>query len=119
MWKPLAVGILGLWLFAAPFVVPTANIVYNNWLVGFIAGVAAITMSVRRKWERPIAAAAAIWLFISGFVPSVHRGNALLLNDLIIAAVLVICGLEAAKHLLEDMRDGYQEDPDTDPYPSH
>jgi hypothetical protein len=119
MWKPLTVGVLGLWLFAAPFIVPSASVVYNNWLVGLIATNVAIAMSVRRRWERPVAAAAAIWLFVSGFVPSLLQGRALVINDLIVAAVLVVAAMAAGKHLLEDMRAGYEEDPDSDPYPAH
>src|SRR5262245_19036620 len=107
MWKSLAVGALGLWLLAAPFIIPSSDgNVYNNWLVGLIAANAALMMSPNRKWEMPIAAGAGIWLFMSGFVPSLLSGRSLVTNDLAIAAVLIIAALSAAVHLREDYRTG-------------
>ena len=107
MWKSLAVGALGVWLLAAPFIVPSTEAnVYNNWLVGLIAANVALMMSPNRKWEMPIASAAGIWLFISGFVPSLLSGRSLVTNDVAIAAVLIIAALSAAVHLRQDYRSG-------------
>ena len=107
MWKSWIVGIAGVWLLIAPFVVPSSTEnVYNNWLLGALATIAALMMSSNRKWERPVAAAAGIWLFISGFVPSMLQGGALVRNDLAIAAILVLAGLSAHTHLKEDLAMG-------------
>jgi len=104
LWKSEVVLLTGVWLIAAAFIVPPTSAVYNNWLLGFVASIAAIMLSGNRKWERPVAAAAAIWLFISGFVPSVLQGRAWTRNELIIAAALVIAGVSAQIHLRDDLR---------------
>jgi hypothetical protein len=107
MWKSWTVGLVGAWLLIAPFVVPSGtNNVYNNWLLGAIATNAALMMSGNRKWERPVAAAAGIWLFMSGFVPSMLSGGSVVRNDLAIAAVLILAALSARTHLKEDYEMG-------------
>ena len=107
MWKSLVVGAMGVWLLAAPFIVPSSlGNVYNNWLVGAIVTNVALLMPFNRKWEMPLAAGAGIWLFMSGFVPSLLRGRSLVANDVAIAAVLIIAALSAAIHLRQDYREG-------------
>jgi hypothetical protein len=107
MWKSSLIGLAGLWLLAAPFIVPSSvENVYNNWLVGAIVTNVALMMSDNRKWERPVATAAGVWLFMSGFVPSVLRGGPLVRNDMVIAAVLIITALSARTHLREDYEMG-------------
>ena len=107
MWKSSLIGLAGLWLLAAPFIVPSSvENVYNNWLVGAIVTNVALMMSDNRKWERPVATAAGVWLFMSGFVPSVLRGGSLVRNDMVIAAVLIITALSARTHLREDYEMG-------------
>jgi hypothetical protein len=105
-WKSEIVGVLGIVLIAAAFVMPADYAVYNNWFIGFIAAIAAIAMSGNRLWERPIAAGAAIWLFISGFVPSVLSGTPLRINELTVGLLLVIAALSAFVHLRDDVRHG-------------
>lgn len=105
LWKSEIVGAVGLWLIASPFVLlPGTSFVYNNWLAGLVATNAAIAMAGNRKWERPAAAAAAIWLFFSAFVPSALAGSALLMNQVGVGVVLVIAALSAHLHLRDDIR---------------
>ena len=105
LWKSEIVGVLGAWLIASPFIVPAGTMtVYNNWLVGLIAANTAIGLAGNRKWERPLAAAAAIWLFISGFVPSVLSGQAHLLNQIGVGVILVLAAISANVHLRDDIR---------------
>ena len=103
MWKSSIVGLAGLWLLVAPFVVPSSvDNVYNNWLIGAIVTNTALMMSDNRKWERPAATGAGIWLFMSGFVPSMLRGGSLVGNDILIAAILILAAVSARTHLKED-----------------
>ncbi len=105
LWKSEIVGLLGAWLIASAFIITASPMaVYNNWLVGLIAGNTAIVMAGNRKWERPLAAAAAIWLFISGFVPSVLSGQAFLVNQLGVGVILVAAAISANVHLRDDIR---------------
>jgi F0F1-type ATP synthase membrane subunit a len=107
LWKSAIVGLAGVWLIAAAFVVPPGiAAVYNNWAVGFVATIAAISMSGNRRWERPIATALTIWLFISGFVPSVLSGRPLFINELGVGLVLVAAAVSANMHLRDDVRHG-------------
>jgi hypothetical protein len=106
-WKSAVVGLAGVWLIAAAFIVPPGpGALYNYWLVGAVATIAALMMSGNRRWERPLATAFAIWLFISGFVPSVLGGRALRLNDLVVAMVLIAAAVSARVHLKDDVRHG-------------
>jgi general stress protein CsbA len=104
MWKPALIGLLGLWLIFAPFVLDssTSN-VYNNWLIGLIVTNVAIVMSSQRLWERPLATAAGVWLFICGFVPSLLSGQAVVTNDVFIAVVLIVAAIAAGIHLREEL----------------
>ena len=104
-WKSESLAVLGVGLIAAAFVAPPGTpAVYVNWFVGLIAANTAIALSGNRRWERPVAAAASIWLFISGFVPSVLQGRALLVNELAVGVVLVIAAISAFFHLRDDVR---------------
>ncbi len=104
-WKSELVGLIGVGLIAAAFIVPPGpQHVYVNWLFGLIAGNVAIMMSANRKWEVPVAGGAAIWLFISGFVPSVLAGQAWIINELAVGAVLILSAISAQIHLRDDVR---------------
>ena len=106
-WKSAVVGLAGVWLIAAAFIVPPgSSAVYNYWLVGAVATIAALMMSGNRRWERPLATGFAMWLFISGFVPSVLSGRALRLNELVVAVVLIVAAASAWVHLRDDVRHG-------------
>jgi hypothetical protein len=104
MWKSATIGILGVWMLAAPFVLPegTAH-VYNNWLIGLIVTNVALAMSSQRLWERPIATAAGVWLFICGFVPSMLQGSAVVENGLAIGVVLIVSAIASRIHLREEL----------------
>ena len=104
-WKSEIVAFAGLCLIAAAFIAPSGTpVVYLNWALGLIAGNAAIAMSGNRRWERPLAAGAAIWLFISGFVPSMLQGRAFFINELGVGVALVLAATSAFFHLRDDVR---------------
>jgi len=107
LWKSEIAGLVGLALVGAAFVVPGGkDAVYLNWLMGFIATCCTIALSGNRRWERPLAAGAAIWLVISGFVPSVLSGRPLMINELAVGLVLVVAAISAHIHLRDDIRHG-------------
>lgn len=104
-WRPEVVALMGIVLIAAAFIVPPGPpAVYLHWAVGFIAGIASLTMSGNRRWERPVAAGAAIWLFISGFMPSMLQGRALWLNLVVVGTLFVLTAVSAFFHLRDDVR---------------
>ena len=105
LWKSEIVGLIGIGLVAAAFALPPGvNPVYINWLFGAIASNCAIALAGNRKWERPVAAAAGIWLFMSGFVPSSLSGSALVMNYVGVGAVLIVSALSANIRLRGDIR---------------
>ena len=105
LWKSELVGIIGLWLCASAFVVPPGAAIFgHNFFVGLIASNTAIMMAGNRKWERPLASAAAIWLVMSSFVPSVLVGRSLLVNQIAVGVVLVVTAISAHVHLRDDIR---------------
>jgi hypothetical protein len=61
-------------------------------------------MAGNRKWERPLAAAAGIWWFMAGVVPSALSGSALRMNYLGVGVVLIVAALSANIHLRDDIR---------------
>jgi hypothetical protein len=106
LWKSEILALLGIWLVVAAFILPPGpNAVYNNWLIGAVGTWVAIALSGNRRWERPVAMAAAIWLFISGFVPSVLRGQALTVNETAVGVVLLVAAVSAHLHLRDDIRE--------------
>lgn len=105
LWKSAIVGLLGIWVMASAFIVPPGTmLVYNNWFAGLIAGNVAVMMAGNRKWERPVAASAAIWLFMSGFVPSVVGGPGAFINQLAVGVALMLAAISANIHLRDDIR---------------
>jgi hypothetical protein len=105
LWKSVVVGFAGLWLLAAAFILPPGRAaVYNNWLIGLVATNIALSMSGNRQWERPLATGVAIWLFMSGFVPSVLSGQPFRVNELAVGLVLVLAAISAHLHLRDDVR---------------
>jgi hypothetical protein len=105
LWKSEIVGVLGLGLISAAFALPPESpVVYLHWFVGLVAANVAIGIEGNRRWERPLAAGAAIWLFISGFVPSTLAGRALFINELAVGAAFVAAALSAQIHLRDDIR---------------
>jgi hypothetical protein len=104
MWKSETIGVLGVWLLAAPFVLASSTAhVYNSWVVGLIVTDVALAMSSWRSWERPIATAAGIWLFICGFIPSMLQGRAVVQNDLVVGVVLIVCAIFSAVHWRQEV----------------
>ena len=105
LWKSEILGLLGIAVIASAFMVPPGTeTVYSSWLLGAIATNIALMMAGNRKWERPIAAGAAIWLFISGFVPSTLTGSALLMNHIAVGVMLIVAAISANLHLRDDIR---------------
>jgi hypothetical protein len=107
LWKSEVFGLLGVWVIGSAFVLPPGTaFFYNNLFVGLVAGNVALAMAGNRKWERPAASAAAIWLVISAFVPSVLSGTALYVNQVGVGAVLALSAISANVHLRDDIRHG-------------
>ena len=105
LWKSAIVGLMGIALIGAGMIVPAGtDVVYTNWLIGFIAANAAIAMAGNRKWERPVAGAAAIWLFMSGFVPSLVSGPWMRTHEIAVGIVLIVSAIAANVHLRDDIR---------------
>jgi hypothetical protein len=97
---------MGAALIAAGLVVPAGtDIVYVNWLIGLVAANTAIAFAGNRKWERPVAGAAAIWLFMSGFVPSLLDGPWMRVHEIGIGVVLIVSAVSAYFHLRADIRE--------------
>jgi hypothetical protein len=103
-WKSEIFGLAGLWLIAAAFIVPPSDRAVHNWIVGLIAANAAIALSGNCRWERPLAVAAGVWLFISGFVPSVLQGSAWTTNEVAVGVVMIVAAICAHLHLRGDVR---------------
>lgn len=105
LWKSEIVALMGLALIATGLLAPRGtDIVYANWLIGLVAANTAIAFSGNRKWERPVAGAAAIWLFISGFAPSLLNGPYMRPHEVAIGVILLISAFSAFRHLRDDVR---------------
>ena len=105
LWKTYIVGLMAVVLIAAAFLLPAnVNAIYINWFIGLPATLAAIAEEGQRIWERPLGVAAGVWLFISGFVPSMLSGTNLMLNYLAVGTILLITAIWAQMHLRDDIR---------------
>ncbi len=105
LWESERFGLLGVWVIASAFLLtPGTAFFYNNLFVGLAATNTAIALAGNRKWERPAASAAAIWLVISAFVPSMLSGQAMVVNQVAVGAVLALSAISANVHLRDDIR---------------
>ena len=105
LWKSEIVALMGLALIATGLLAPRGtDIVYANWLIGLVGANTAIAFDGNRKWERPLAGAAAIWLFISGFVPSLLSGPWMRPHEIAIGVILLVSAASAHIHLRDDIR---------------
>ncbi|MGD2046775.1 MAG: hypothetical protein PVJ80_18035 [Gemmatimonadota bacterium] len=93
MGSAIMVGILGLWAALSAFLgFGPAGYAWSNWITGFLAGAAALSIVGRRRTEGWLAAAAAAWLFISGFVPGLLVSPGYWWNELLTGAALAVIG---------------------------
>jgi len=106
LWKSALVATMGLALFAVAFAFQPGNsVTYANWLIGVIATNTAIAMTGNQNnWERLLAGAAAVWLFMSGFVPSLVSGPWMRTHEIAIGAILIVAAIAAHLHLRDDIR---------------
>ena len=105
LWKSEIVGAMALALIAAAFFLPAGfNPIYINWFIGLPATLAAIAEEGNRIWERPLGVAAGLWLFISGFMPSMLTGTNLTINYLAVGTILLITAIWAQIRLRDDIR---------------
>jgi len=96
MWQAWTNGIIGLWLFIAAFLPfsATGNL-WDNLIVGVIAGIAGYTMIKEKNWQGWTAGILGIWLIIAAFIPELvsHTGN--MWNAGIVGILLMIAGFGA------------------------
>lgn len=92
------VGILGVWTgLTAFFGFQPTGYAWNNWIVGIIAGAAALWMTVRKPTIGWTAAAFSAWLFISGFVSGLLVAPGYWWNELFVGVGLAILGFAGTK----------------------
>ena len=105
LWKSGILTVMAVALIAAAFVVPPGTrVMYTNWFIGLIAANTAIAFAGNLKWERLLAGTAAIWLFMSGFVPSLLSGPWMPWHEVGIGIVLLLAAVSAYLHLRDEIR---------------
>ncbi len=96
MWQAWTNGVLGIWLVVAAFLPlsATGNL-WDNLIVGIVAGIAGFTMIKEKSWQGWLASIMGLWLIVAAFVPGLqaHTGN--LWNDLISGILLMVAGFGA------------------------
>lgn len=99
MWNAWIVGLVGVWMFIAPFVsLSTRATTWNDWIFGVVAALVGFSMSADNVWQRPLAGLVGVWLFISGFIAALHVGGGLQSNDIVVGILLVIACFGAMTH---------------------
>ena len=96
MWQAWTNGILGIWLVIAAFLPMSASAnLWDNLIVGVLAGIAGITMIKEKSWQGWLASIMGLWLIIAAFIPALqmHTGN--LWNDSIGGVLIMIAGFGA------------------------
>ena len=86
------VGLLGIWLIVASlwrFAVPVE--MWSNLITGVIVALLGFSLSgdTVHRWLSGIAG---LWLIVSSFIPGLHAGIPLLVNNIIVGAVLIFAG---------------------------
>ncbi len=93
------VGMLGLWIAAAPFVPMSVDgRFWNGVIVGLIVINVALMLENNRDWGRLLTFAVGIWVCMSGFIPKFMVGRAMTTSDLVAGMLLVVAALEAIRY---------------------
>lgn len=86
------VGLLGIWLIVASlwrFAVPVE--MWSNFITGVIVALLGFSLS-REPAHRWVSGIAGLWLIVSTFIPGLHAGTPLLINNIIVGVVLIFAG---------------------------
>jgi hypothetical protein len=98
MWNTGMIVFLGIWMLIAPFLVPTAEgQAWNNRIVATAAVVLIFAVPRAYRWEAFAAAAVAVWLFASSFVPALLFDDGLLWNDAAVGVLFIASGAQATR----------------------
>jgi hypothetical protein len=94
--------ILGLWLIIAPFVLGFSGYRHSEWNC-IVVGVIVATLAAIRIWGGRAAswlswinAALGLWLIVSPWIYNNSNVNAILWNDIIVGAIIVVLGAWSA-----------------------
>jgi len=87
------IGLLGVWLIIAAIwrFVPVLEI-WSSLVTGIVAAILGFSMVNIERVNGWVAGIAGLWMIVSAFIPGLHAGKAILINNIISGLVLVVAG---------------------------
>src|SRR5215813_8489982 len=91
--RGIIIGLLGIWLIIAAVwrFVPVLQ-VWSNLMTGVVTGILGFSFVGSRPAHGWVAGIAGLWTIVSAFIPGLHAGNGILINNIITGLVLMVTG---------------------------
>jgi hypothetical protein len=87
------IGLLGVWLIISAIwrFVPVLEI-WSDLVTGIVAGILGFSLVQLYPGNGWVAGIAGLWMIASAFIPGLHGGNGILINNIITGLVLLVAG---------------------------
>jgi hypothetical protein len=96
MWNTGIIVLVGIWMVLAPFLVAGSDAqAWNSRIAGALVVFLVVAVPGSRRWEASAAAAIAVWLTASSFVPALLVDGGLLWNDIGVGILFILTGARA------------------------
>jgi len=91
--KGTIIGLLGVWLIvAAIWRFFQIGEIWSDLLIGIVTAILGFSMVGSRPLNAWVAGIAGLWMIASAFIPGLHAGGGILVNNVITGLVLVVTG---------------------------
>lgn len=92
------IGLLGIWLVIAGLLpLPEVIEIWSNFMTGVLVAVLGFSLGRYAEGRHWISGIAGLWTIISAFVPGLHSSPALLINNIVAGAVIMIAGFSVPR----------------------
>jgi len=91
--RGIIIGLLGIWLIIAAIwrFVPVLE-VWSDLMTGIVTGILGFSLVGERPAHGWVAGLTGLWTIVSAFIPGLHAGNGILINNIIVGLVLIVTG---------------------------
>ena len=91
--RGIIIAFLGIWLIIAAIwrFVPVLEI-WSDLMPGVVAAILGFSLVGERPVNGWVAGLAGLWMIVSAFIPGLHAGTAILINNIITGLVFMVAG---------------------------
>ena len=96
--RGIIIAFLGIWLIIAAIwrFFPLLEI-WSDLMPGIVAAILGFSLVGIRPGNGWVAGIAGLWMIVSAFIPGLHAGSAILINNIITGLVLMVAGFTVPK----------------------